>query len=59
MFSKADIYRMAMRLIEQHGDGAEIAAILRAEQVLDERTRDLVLKAITELRSSGDRSRAN
>jgi len=50
---------MAMRLIEQHGDGAEIAAILRAEQILDDRTRNAVLGAIAELRAGGDRSRAH
>src|ERR1700687_5691907 len=26
LLSQADLYRLAMRLIEQHGDGAEIAA---------------------------------
>jgi hypothetical protein len=59
LISRAEIYRIAMRLIEQHGDAAEIAVVLRAEQILDERTRDAVLNAIAELRSSRDRSRAH
>jgi len=61
LLSKADIYRLAMRLIEQHGDGAEIAAILRADPLIqdDERIRNAVLNAIAELRSNGDRSRAH
>jgi hypothetical protein len=59
LFSKADIYRIAMRLIEQHGDAAEIAVVLRVEQILDERTREAVLNAIADLRSSRDRSRAH
>jgi hypothetical protein len=58
--STADTYRAAMRLIEQYGDGAEIAAILRADPVVqhDERARDAVRSAITELRG-GNRSRPN
>jgi hypothetical protein len=27
----AEVYRAAMRLIEQHGDAAELAAVLRAD----------------------------
>ena len=59
LLSQADIYRVAMRLIEQHGDAAEIAVVLRADQILDERTRNAVLSAIAELRSGGNRSRAH
>ena len=61
MLSKAEIYRIAMRLIEQHGDGAEIAAVLRADLLIqdDERTCKAVLSAIAELRGGGDRSRAH
>ena len=61
LLSKAEIYRIAMRLIEQHGDGAEIAAVLRADPLIqdDQRTREAVLSAIAELRGSGDRSRAH
>jgi hypothetical protein len=52
MFSQADIYRAAMRLIEEHGDAAEVAAILRAEPLpmRDDSARALVLKAIEQLR---------
>ena len=52
MLSQADIYRIAMRLIEQHGDAAEIAATLRADPLIqgDDAIRDAVLRAIAELR---------
>jgi hypothetical protein len=61
LFSKADTYRAAMRLIEQYGDGADIAAMLRADPLIlgDERAREAVLSAIAELRADGDRSRAH
>ena len=61
LLTKADIYRLAMRLIEQHGDAAEIAAVLRADPLFqdDERTRQAVLSAIADVRSAGDRSRAH
>jgi hypothetical protein len=61
LFSKAEIYRAAMRLIEQYGDGAESAAILRADPLIlgDERAREAVLSAIAELRGGGNRSRAH
>jgi hypothetical protein len=59
LFSKSDIYRIAMRLIEQHGGAAEIAVVLRSEQLFDERTREAVLDAIAEVRDGGDRSRAH
>jgi predicted AAA+ superfamily ATPase len=62
----ADIYRIAMRLIEQHGDGAEIAAVLRArirsiqdDELKREAVLSAVLRAIAELRDSGNRSRAH
>jgi hypothetical protein len=60
LLSKADIYRFAMRLIEQYGDGADIAAILRADPLIqdDERAREAVLNAIAELRG-GNRSPAH
>jgi predicted AAA+ superfamily ATPase len=52
-----------MRLIEQHGDGAEIAAVLRArirsiqdEELTREAVLSAVLSAIAELRDSGNRS---
>jgi len=49
----ADIYRAAMRLIERHGDAAEIATILRDDTLIqgDDRVREAVLKAISELRA--------
>jgi predicted AAA+ superfamily ATPase len=53
-----------MRLIEQHGDGAEIAAVLRArirsiqdDELTREAVLSAVLRAIAELRDSGNRSR--
>jgi len=60
LLSQADIYRAAMRLIEQYGDGAEIALILRADPLIqdDERIREAVRSAIAELRG-GNRSRAH
>jgi hypothetical protein len=60
VLSQADIYRVAMRLIEQYGDGADIAAMLRADALIqdDERGRKAVLSAIAELRG-GNRSRAH
>jgi len=50
-----------MRLIEQYGDGAEVAAILRADPLIqdDEHAREAVRCAIVELRGGGDRSRAH
>jgi hypothetical protein len=61
LFSKADIYRAAMRLIEQHGDAAENAAALRADPLIqdDEGAREAVLSAIAELRRAGNGSRAH
>lgn len=58
--SQADIYRVAMRLIERYGDGADIAAILRADPLIDDdaRTRKAVLSAIAELRG-GSRTQAH
>jgi hypothetical protein len=63
LLSQADIYRLAMRLIEQHGDGAEIAAVLRArirsiqdEELTREAVLSAVLSAVAELRDSGNRS---
>jgi hypothetical protein len=46
LLSRADIYLIAMRLIEQHGDGAEVAAILRADPLIqdDESARKAVLR---------------
>ena len=53
MLSQADIYRAAMRLIAEHGNAAEVAAILRADPVPmhDDRARDLIRKAIRDLRA--------
>jgi hypothetical protein len=61
LLSKAEIYRAAMRLIEQYGDAAEIAADLRADPLIqdDERAREAVLNAIAELRGGENRSRAH
>jgi hypothetical protein len=61
MHSRAEVYRAAMRLIEQHGNAAELAALLRADPLAlrDERTRQAIIDAIAELRRSRDRSRAN
>jgi len=61
MFSKVDTYRAAIRLIEQYGDGADIAAMLRADPLIqgEERSREAVLSAIAELRAGGDRSQAH
>lgn len=58
---KAEVYRAAMRLIEQHGDAAEIAAMLRADPLTQqgEQARHAVIAAITELRCRRDRSKAN
>ena len=55
-----DIYRAAMRLIEQHGDAAELAAVLRADPLIqqDEQCRQAIIDAIAELRSLG-RSKAS
>ena len=55
---KEAVYRAAMRLIEQHGDAAELAAILRGDPVLqaDEQARQIVLDAIAELRNIATRS---
>jgi hypothetical protein len=57
--SKKAVYRAAMRLIEQHGDAAELAAILRGDPVLqaDEQARQVVLEAIAELRNIESNSR--
>lgn len=46
------VYRAAMRLLEQHGEAAELAAILRADPVIqtDEETRQAIIDAIAELR---------
>ena len=61
MHFRAEVYRAAMRLIEQHGDAAELAALLRADPLAlrDEHARQAIIDAIAELRSSGNRSRAN
>jgi hypothetical protein len=59
MHTRTEVYRAAMRLIEQHGDAAELAALLRADPIVqnDEATRQAVITAIEELRGIGDRSR--
>lgn len=61
LFPKADIYQAAMRLIDQYGDGAEIATILRGDPFIqsNDRLREFVLDAIVELRTDKDRSRAH
>lgn len=59
MASRAEIYRAAMRLIEQHGEAAELAAVLRADTLIrqDERSRQAIIEAIGELRAIGLRSK--
>ena len=58
---RQDIYRAAMRLIEQHGEAAELAAVLRADPVIqaDEETRQAVIDAIAEFRDLAARSSSN
>jgi len=55
MASQAEIYRAAMRLIEQHGDAAELAAVLRGDPLVqhDEQVRQDVIDAIKHLRRLG------
>jgi hypothetical protein len=50
-----------MRLIEQHGEAAELAAVLRADPVIqaDEETRQAVIDAIAEFRDLAARSSSN
>jgi hypothetical protein len=47
-----------MRLIEQHGEAAEVAAVLRADQLIqgDEQARQAIIDAIAQLRGIGDGS---
>ena len=58
MHSKAEVYRAAMRLIERHGDAAELAAVLRADVLIqqDEKSRRAIIEAIAELRAIDGRS---
>jgi hypothetical protein len=53
MPTQAEIYRAAMRLLEQHGEAAEIAAVLRADPLIqhDEQMRQVIIDAIAHLRS--------
>ena len=53
--SQAEIYRAAMRLIEQHGEAAEMAAVLRADPMIqrDEQMRQGIIDAIAHLRGLG------
>ena len=55
------VYRAALRLIEKHGDAAELAAILRDDPTLcgNEEARQAVLDAIAELRSLATRTKPN
>jgi hypothetical protein len=48
----AEVYSAAMRLIEQHGDAAELAAILRGDPLAqrDEQMRQAIIDAIEHLR---------
>jgi hypothetical protein len=59
MHSKAEVYRAAMRLIEQHGNAAELAAVLRADTLIqqNEQSRRAVIEAIVELRAIEGRSK--
>jgi hypothetical protein len=59
MRSKAEVYRAAMRLIAQHGDAAELAAVLRADPLTqrDEQVRRAIIEAIAELRAVDGRTR--
>ena len=52
--SKAEVYRAAMRLIEQHGAAAEMAAVRRGDPVTqtDEKARQAILDAIADLRAA-------
>jgi hypothetical protein len=61
MHSKAEVYRIAMQLIEQHGEAAEMAAVLRADPILqrDEQMRQVIIDAIAHLRSLGGGSGPN
>ena len=55
--SQAEIYQAAMRLIEQHGEAAEMAAVLRADPLIHgaggEQMRQALIDAITHLRGLG------
>jgi hypothetical protein len=59
--ARQDIYRAAMRLIEQHGEAAELAAVLRADSLIqaDEETRQAIIDAIAEFRDLGASSSPN
>jgi hypothetical protein len=61
MPGQAEIYRAAMRLIELHGDAAEMAAVLRADPLIqhDEGIRQGIINAIAHLRSLGVGSKPN
>ena len=51
--TKSEIYGAAMRLLEDYGDAAEMAAILRADPLIqhDEQLRQVIIDAIAHLRS--------
>jgi hypothetical protein len=59
--ARQEIYRAALRLIEQHGEAAELAAILRADPLIqtDEDTRQAIIDAIAEFRDLAARSSPN
>ena len=61
MPSQRDIYRVAMRLIEQHGGAAEMAAVLRADPLIqgEEQARQAIIDAIAHLRAVENGSRPN
>jgi hypothetical protein len=61
MPSQAEIYRAAMRLIEQHGEAAEMAAVLRGDPLIqrDEQMRQVVIDAIAHLQSLGNGAQPN
>jgi hypothetical protein len=56
---RSEAYRAAMRLVEQYGEAAVIAAILRADPVIlaDDTTRQVVIDAIAELQDLPARSK--
>ena len=53
---RQDVYRAAMRLIQQHGEAAEMAAVLRGDPIIqrdDEQMRQDIIDAIAHLRDLG------
>jgi hypothetical protein len=61
MLTQRDIYQTAMRLIERHGEAAEMAAVLRADPLMQRGAdvRQAIIDAIAYLRSLGSGARPN